>query len=257
MLVGIGGYNPSQVRKRKKKEKSKAKEVLIKQNHKSGGHKRPDGEKGLVWDALEYIYLAKKALKEIGSTFDSVSELCHKALNFKLADNERASIHRRYMGALRNYDYTVTHGKVKEEAVFEGIYAEHNKVIKLDSNGKKEMALKIPSLTSNSLRLHITKVDSIVSARKAEKTVEEVQKKIKSVETLLNNKEMFIHALLRDIGMTRPNFDGSGTEEEAQEEPEEVQTECMRLEFINLKRKQNRAAHAKGRTSALLVNLVI
>lgn len=278
MIIGLGGYSPANVFKRRRDEERRflnpgRRARASAQNGASNDaealaleRRKPEGDAGLVWEAAEYIYLSKKVLAELMATFERLKELCEKALNLKIADTERKAIDRQFQGAIRNFDYVAINGQVKGDAIFSGDLHETPKVLKLNSSGTREININIKSMRSEVLRLHLIKVDSIVNARKGEKRLREIQKEFKKISDFFNNKDLFLDALFRDGGLTRPDFEalekiaaGEAVGEVEKEAPleEEVIVESLDPKLIFLKKRQAKAAEAKGRQMALLVNLII
>ncbi|PIR22957.1 MAG: hypothetical protein COV44_05140 [Deltaproteobacteria bacterium CG11_big_fil_rev_8_21_14_0_20_45_16] len=278
MIIGLGGYSPSNIFKRRRDEERRfsnpvrrarviAQNAATKNAHASAQEQqKPEGEAGLIWEAAEYIYLSKKVLAELTGTYARLMELCDKALNLKIADTERKAIDRQFQGAVRNFDYVAVNGQVKGDAIFSGDLYETPKILKLNSSGTREINLSIKSMRSESLRLHLIKVDSIVNARKGEKRLTEIQKEFKKVSDFLNNKDLFLDVSFKDKGLVRPNFEvlekiasGDATAEMPEDAPleEEIVVESLDPKLIVLKKRQAKAAEAKGRQMALLVNLII
>lgn len=271
MLLGLGGYNPNEIRRKrreqKEKKKGKKKLRLLKANEEGpvGDATRPEGKLGYLFDAARFVYEASLALDQVEAQFTRLRELCRKALDLTLADTERKSINRHYIGQIRNYDYAVKQAKINDEEIFTGKFNSEPKELTLDGTDSRVMSFSFKPLLSDKMRLHITKVESIVSARKAEKAMDEVEKEFEKIRSQLTNKETLLKTMFTKEGAKMPNFkeideakaSGKAPAAAESEEVDEQSLEARSPEFIVLKKRQTRAAQAKGRSYALLINLKV
>lgn len=268
MLIGLGGYNPIDVMRRTRRYNARklqvAREGKMKKKTKKKIAGRPEGDVGLLWDAYRFLYDLEKLWVPIGDAIKRLNDMAVKATNMNMADTERTSIQRLYVGGIRNLDYAVKHAKLDGVAVFSGVTEDHPISRNLDSKGEKSISISIPSFIPQDIRLHLTKVEEIVSARKAVKKFEEINSKlVGDFFKAIKAKENFLEILRKQKGMERPNFDAPVEEldeDEASvldlfdEGQKNSEFESKSLVCANLKKRMDRAAQAKGRTTALLVN---
>lgn len=265
MIIGLGGYNPLDIRRRmrKQQERSSARLKLLKAgDEKKAKEERPEGPTSYLWDAYKFLYQLEQEWAQFPEILKRMSELCEKALNLTLADTERSSLHRLFVGAVRNFDYAAKHATVLEQTIFNGQFKDASFTMPLDEKGEKSLSIFIPSYTAEDMRLHLIKIDSMVNARKAEKKIAEIKKSLKEFDDLIVTKQNFVDLMGKTLGMERPNFESFGNDsenvgEESEDEVDVSELESRAPEFIILKRKMDRAAAAKGRDHSLLVNFKV
>lgn len=246
-------------RKLRKKNEGEAHKKFMKTRTKEASKEpgRPDGEQGLIWDAYKAAFEIKKKWEELFEAFQRLKEYNQKALDLTLADKERSSLHRLFTGAVRNYDYLAKNLKLNDRVLFDGNLKEHPIIFPLDENDDREIKFDMNDYRADALRLYLLRSDSIVHARKTSKKLEEIQEKLNFMPAFYTNKQTFLNMISDSKGFSRPDFENISETpiNQAEEEVEEIEIECRAPEFALLKSRIKRAALAKGREKALLVNL--
>lgn len=277
MLIGIGGYSPLSVRKRSKmlaKERRKAKRSPSSagvQPVDEGASVRPEGKRGLIWDVLKFHHQLQLAAVSLKEEYARLIAFGEQALDLKQSDKERRLLNQKYLNALETMDAFVGGLKVEGESLFE---KETIKVFSVANEGAgEEIKYDIPSFTTTDLQIKETKLDSLISARRTEKLLETVQKKIDKFLETLKTKAVFLQVKRKSIGMEMPDFDAIlKSKERADEqvaeqlnqmsqdesfEEEDDEERLLNPAYLPLRVEQEMIAKNKGRQQGLLIRTAV
>lgn len=265
-----------QARKRREEQSSKQKNS---ESSKSGpprdriNRDRPDDDRGLVWDALRFIYESQKSLMSVHESFQKLKEPINKSLDESRTDMDRKLFQRQYLMAKSKYNRAVGSCLVMQKTpLFVGDYAIKPYSLPLSLSGSKSLDLTIPNMTASGLEMGHLRIDSLIPARRAQQRVIAAEEKFKALSDYLHGREQFLKHAGNEMKMILPNF--SDLEQDAQKavESEEaisspvysragssatIEGALYDPAFLHLKHQQQALAEKKGRGKALLVSLKV
>lgn len=226
---------------------------------------RPEGDKGLVWDALNFMYHLRIAFTQLEDDFARIKYLTKKACDHSINDSDRGLINRQLQSAIRNYDQNVRELKVLGIPFFTGEYAKEPQVLPLVNprSDREQIDIKVASdnWTADGLGLSKTRVDNFVNARKAEGMVDKCILAIKAYHEYIDQKDHFLSLHRKTIEMSAPDFGSvkSGKLIDLADDEQlldEEDLESRDPDLIRLRKIQEQVAKKEGRESGLLLNLV-
>ncbi|TVQ80267.1 MAG: hypothetical protein EA369_02970 [Bradymonadales bacterium] len=251
----------SEFRPRKKKQKKAAVGETLTE--------RPEGEMGLLWDAMQFVYHLRKSFVELEESFARIKFLTKKACDHNINDSDRALINRQYQSALKSYDQSIQEIKVMGVPFFTGEYDENPKVFSLSekSDQEEQMEMKIASASwsSEKLGLKKTRLDNFVNARKTESAVEKALQSFQGFRDYISAKESYLDVYRNKLEMPPPDFEAqsSGKLINSNEHDEIVSDESDEFEelinydvrYHRIRERQEALARRTNRTAGILLNL--
>ncbi len=267
--MGLGGYSPLSLRTKKdtgdsepnaKREKKGAKK---KEDGDPSAHVRPEGKKGLVWDAMAFHYRLEKLTHKIEKEFKAVEEMGRAALDLSQTDKNRKNLNQKFKQFILGVDAFIETLKIDDEVIFTGKFS---KEFSLSPETAEVVKFEIPSFKTDDLQWRGIRIDSVVSARKADRALIFAMDRLKGVQEMLRQKAMFLQVKRRGLGMDQPNFDlvyEDGNVKKvvdqieglsAQLDPEVAEVEeVYSPRMVAIRNEQKQLANVLGRDSGLLV----
>jgi len=266
--MGLGGYSPLSIRRDasgSSKQNAKRENKGDKKKAENDGHVvvRPEGKKGLIWDAMGFLYRLEKLTHKIEEEFKKIEALGREAIDLSQSDKNLKILNQKFRNAIAGVDAFVEDLKIDGESVFTGKYS---KVFSLNPETEDVVKFETPSFKIDDLQWRTIRIDSVVSARKADRALTFAMDRLKAVREMLHQKTMFLQVKRRVVGMDVPNFDYVYGDKASMKVVEEIENLSAHLEpevadveevhspkMTAIRNEQKQLANALGRDSGLLV----
>jgi len=268
MLIGLGGYSPLSLRKQQADEKKQASDKKRKPGVKqekvaqSDDQLRPGGSKGLLWDAMAFVFKLEKLTNAVEEQMNVVAAMGQEALDLSQSDKSRKALNQKFRQIVSGFDALVDQLRIEDLPVFNGKFS---RVFSLSADNEEMIKFETPSFRIDDLQWRGIKIDSVVAARKADRAVTFGMERVKVVRDMLRQKTLFMQVKRRVLGMGEPNFElvfkDSNTKKvvdeienlSAQLKPEASVLEVDSPVMLAIRDQQKELASALGRDSGLLV----
>ncbi|MBN8554083.1 MAG: hypothetical protein J0L93_01435 [Deltaproteobacteria bacterium] len=208
------------------------------------------GLAGILDDANAFLLEGQEVVKKIEERLGEMQKLLDQSLDLKLDDSDRKEINKKFQTEKKHLDKIAKESLVGGEELFSGKFAQKGHTLKISENDAESMVLRVPPLHAEGLVINRARVDSLVNARKAVQLMEKAKTEVSEVKKSFDSKQQTVSFKVARIE------DAEKLESEAKDAKVTIKTNGMdEYRMKELRRQQERAAEAKGRTLALLINL--
>jgi flagellin-like hook-associated protein FlgL len=257
MIQNLGPYHPSAILRAKREQKQQAVVTPSAQVENSSENvvaEKPKrtGVAGILDDATTYLDQAQNVVTKIVEKLHTMRGLLEQSLDLKLDDSDRKQINKNFQMAKRELDKAAREDLVLGDALFSGRFSHKGKSLKISEKEDESMIIRADPLHSEALGLTRLRVDSLVNSRKAVQGMDKAKLEVTEVQRAFEARQQTIAFKVATI-----------------EETEKLEAEAkvgIKIKAVSpveeyrmreLRRTQERAAEAKGRTSALLINILV
>jgi hypothetical protein len=227
-------YSPAMIFKKRREQRSRLLEVVKQKEiiEKEKQAHRP------IYDARAYLERVADMGTALEEKFKELVELSEGVLNSTETDSRAAN--KRFQAKKAEYEALAKKSVIGQDAPFSGKFSQKPKIISMGDEGGHSVELKLDSFHLADLGLEHIRIDSLSYAKKARMELERVKNDFAVLQTALGTKINYVSSRISSL--------------EADIEVARGVSNVQRGNYSELKELQERAARAKGRTYALLVN---
>lgn len=210
---------------------------------------KKEGLAGILQDTMDYLDGGLAILEKLEKKYSEMVATLNQTLDLKLDDQDRKKINKDFITQKKEFDDIAKGSEVMGDTLFNGKFAQKGKSLKIGMTDEESIVIRQVALHAEALGLGRVRVDSLVNARKAQPLLEKAKIEIDEARKSLKARTETVSFKQAKIENAEKMND------EAEKNQMKFASFSTDLEYYRI--MQKKVAEAKGRESALLINIVI
>lgn len=210
---------------------------------------KKEGLAGILQDTMDYLDAGIEVIAQLDAKYNQMMATLAQTLDLKIDDQDRKKINKDFMVQKKEFDDLAKNSLVFGDPLFSGKFAQKGKSLKIGMTDEESIVIRQAALHLEGLGISRVRVDSLVNARKAQPLLDKVKLELAEARKSLKARTETVSFKQAKVENKEKQAD------EAEQNKMKFASFNTDLEYYRI--MQKKAAEAKGRDYALLINLKI